>query len=126
MNVIGAGCCIYLREGPPHLWLVLSDPIPPHSEVLTVMLNSVTRHTDATVILVPGDHSFVVRNTAVSYGSAKWRRVSAIVDAMTDGRCELRESLCPEVLARVQDGLFRSIHAVPAIRDRFTPPHKRR
>jgi hypothetical protein len=122
MNIFRAGCCLYLYEDqpPPHLWVVLCDPIPPRDEILMVMLTTARAYTDDTVVLAKGDHPFVERNTAVSYGTADYRRVSALIAAMQRGRCELRETMSARILRRVQDGLLTSPRTVNAVRDRYT------
>jgi len=121
MDIICAGCCLYLFEHqpPPHLWVVLTNPTGQPPEVLTVMLTTRRAHTDDTVILQPRDHPFVQRETAVSYKTATYRRVSAILGKMKAGKCELRETIREPVLHRIRDGLLESPHTIHAIRRRF-------
>ncbi len=118
MNVIKAGSTLHIVEPPkPHLWLVLTDPAGDPPSVVTVMLVSKKPYTDDTVVLRPGDHEFIDRETAVQFSTARNRRIARITAAMVRGRCALRASLSPEVLYRVQRGLLDSPYTVHAIRN---------
>lgn len=118
MKVIGAGWTLYI-SGPegPHLWVVVTDPAGDPETVVTVMLVTRRRHTDDTVILQPGDHPFIRHETSVSYSTADFRRVDRIVEQMHKGHCSARESLAPDVLARVQLGAATSPFTIHRIRD---------
>lgn len=50
-----------------HLHIVLCGCTGPTGSVVIVTLNTVQQWTDNTVVLQPGDHPFINRNTAVSY-----------------------------------------------------------
>ena len=120
MNVIRAGASLLLAEPPlykPHLWFVLTDPLGKPPRVVAVMLRSVTRFTDSTLILKPGEHPFIRHDSAVHYTTALWLNVSAILGAMSDGRCHLKEDMTDELLQRVRNGLLASPFTVHALRD---------
>ena len=121
MNVIRAGASLLLAEPPlykPHLWFVLTHPLGKPPRVVSVMLRSVARFTDSTLILRPGDHPFVRPDSAVHYSTARWLNVSAILRAVRDGRCHLKEDMTDELLRRVRSGLLESPFTVNALRDR--------
>lgn len=121
MNVIRAGASLLLAEPPlykPHLWFVLTHPLGKPPRVVSVMLRSVARFTDSTLILRPGDHPFVRHDSAVHYSTARWLNVSAILRAVRDGRCHLKEDMTDELLRRVRSGLLESPFTVNALRDR--------
>jgi hypothetical protein len=120
MKVIRAGASLLLAEPPlykPHLWFVLADPHGKPPRVVAVMLRSVTRFTDPTLILRPGAHPFIRHDSAVHYSSARWLNVSAILRAMSDGKCHLKEDMTDELLQRVRNGLLESPFTINALRD---------
>ncbi len=53
--------------GKMHLFVVICDPAGNPRTILDVPFNTVTINTDRTLILAPGDHPFVTRQTAVSF-----------------------------------------------------------
>lgn len=119
MQIIGAGSTLYITDGAgPHLWLVLSDPVggAVRGWVVTVMIVTHKKWSDDTVILQPGDHPFVRHESSVNYSTACERKVDLILRQMHRNRCELRETLDGEILARVQQGLLDSPRTVNAIR----------
>lgn len=120
MNVIRAGSSLLLAEPPlfkPHLWFVLTDPQGQPPRVVAVMLRTVTRFTDPTVVLKPGDHPFVRHDSAVHYSTARWLSVEAIMAAMKVGKCHLKEDVSRKLLRRVRQGLLDSPFTVNALRD---------
>ena len=122
MNVIQAGCTLHIVEPPkPHLWIVLTDPVGDPQSVVTVMLVTSKSYTDPTVILRPGDHSFITVDTSVHYSTARHRRVTRITAAIARKRCDLRESLSRELLEYVQRGLLASPFTVNTFRDHCLP-----
>lgn len=123
MNVISAGSSLLLAErgepalNKPHLWFVLTDPHGDPPSVVAVMMRTVTKFTDATVTLRPGDHPFVKHDSAVQYSTAQQFNVERLMRAMRSGRCHLRESMPPRLLERVRRGLLAPPYTVNAIRD---------
>lgn len=120
MQVIRAGSTILFQ--PPgqskfHLWLVLTDPDSSSAEVVAVMVRTKTRYTDDTVILREGDHPFIRYESAVHYSSATHFKVSAVMKAMADGHCHLKEDLSNATLTHVRQGLLNSPYTVRAIKD---------
>ena len=131
MDAIRAGTTLLLSESPgvkPHLWFVVTDPEGTPARVVAVMMRSAKRFTDETVVLKRGgDHPFVKHESSIHYSSARWFDISAIVKAMRNGRCHLKENMSPELLSRVRNGLLKSPFTVHALSDycrtRFASKH---
>ena len=89
----------------PHLWVILTKPDP---LCAIVPLSTLRYNKDQTVLLRPGDHSFIIRDTAVLYMYAQ------IVDAdhlhqQVQGGDALPHDRCrSDVLKLIQDGVFAS------------------
>ena len=111
MQVLRAGSTFLFR--PPgqskfHLWLVLTDADNPTDEVVAVMVRTVARYTDPTVILEPHDHPFIGHESSVHYSSATYFKVSSILKALKHGHCHLKANLSSTTLSRVRAGLIDS------------------
>jgi len=103
MNVVGAGRALLLAEAPlyePHLWFVLTDPEGNPPRVVAVMMRTVTKFTDPTVVLKPDEHPFIRHDSSVHYSTARWFSVAAITRAMSSGQCHLRPDMTEELLDR--------------------------
>lgn len=127
MNPITAGSAILFSEPPlnrPHIWYVLTEPEGKPPAVIAVMMQTVKRHTDETVVLQPGDHPFIKHASSVHYSTARRLEVPALLRAMESGRCHLRDSMTPALLARVRQGLIDSPFTVNAVRDYCLPRFK--
>ena len=81
--------------------LALADGV----QLLGVMLVSQKPHTDSTVVLVPGDHEFILHPTSVDYGTARPLVVSKLNGWIANGRATLQAPMDAHVLRRIQDGL---------------------
>lgn len=122
MNIIRAGSALLLAEPPhykPHLWFVLTDPQGKPPRVVAVMVRTVTRFTDPTLVLKAGDHPFIRHDSAVHYSTARWLNLSGIVAAMKVGKCHLKEDMAGKLLTRVQKGLLDSPFTVNALREQW-------
>ena len=120
MNIIRAGSSLLLAEPPlykPHLWFVLTDAQGQPPRVVAVMLRTVARFTDPTVVLGPGDHPFIRHDSAVHYSTARWFSVWAVMAAVKVGTCHLKEDMTDKLLRRVRKGLIESPFTVNALRD---------
>jgi hypothetical protein len=71
-----------------HLHITLCDPAGDPPTILVVSLNTVTPHTDRTLILHKGDHPFVQHDTAVSYDQMRSMPLTLLaqLEKMNDGR----------------------------------------
>jgi hypothetical protein len=107
----------------PHLWLILTDPYGQPPRVVAVMVVTKTIFTDDTVVLNQNDHPYFDRDSAVDFGSARLFDIAYILKSVVLGAGSFARPMSKELLRRVQDGLLKSPHAVPAIarfcRDRW-------
>lgn len=100
----------------PHLWVVLTDPDdghPPH----VAIVNLTSSEVDRTVVLVPGDHAFVKHETFIYYEDAKIAPAGKLPEAVTIGIASHNDDCSPELLERIQAGVFASPHCPPKIRE---------
>lgn len=120
MELLRAGRTLFLRksgEPKPHPWLVLTDPDTASKRFVAVMVRTVTRFTDDTVTLNPGDHPFVRHESSIHYSTADFFTTRHIESAMTNGTCHLREDMSPRSLKTAREGLLVSKHTVKAVKD---------
>ena len=126
MEFFHAGSAIVLTGHPvpkTHLWLILTDPDPETDQVVAAMVVSRRAHTDRTVTLVAGDHSFITHESSVDYGGVKRLQIARLKAALKSGRCELTEDMKEGLLQRVRAGLFASPrtphHMIDYCKERF-------
>lgn len=95
-----------------HLHVVICGATAVAQTVVVVSFNTARDHTDNTLILHPGEHSFVTRETAVSYNQARMLLISSLNSIATANQ-GLHPNLCtflpeppvsPELLKRLVDG----------------------
>jgi hypothetical protein len=89
-----------------HLWIVLTPPA--EGEVVTVSVTTRTRKSEALVVLQPGDHSFINRESVIAYAYATIRTVEDIEAAIENGSAKPREPVTSAILERVRAGLLES------------------
>ncbi len=122
MDVIRAGSLLHIVANPKsHFWVVLTDPAGNPPSVVTVMLVTKKKFSDCTVILAPGDCSFITHDTSVNYSTAGHMRIKDLTSAKGSVRCTLRPSLSREVIELIQRGLLESPRTVHAVRDHCVP-----
>jgi hypothetical protein len=110
---------LLLSEPPlfnPHFWFILSDP-DERGMVVAVMLRSVKRYTDPTLVLHAGDHPFVRHDSSVHYSTARQIGLGALRRALEGGQAHLRDDCSPALLERIRGGLIESPFTVHAIRE---------
>lgn len=120
MQMVRAGGCFYLstpRVKLGHLWLILTDPEGDPPRVVAVMLRTKKAYTDDTLILVPGDHPFLDRESCVQYSSVEFMRVDEIVKWSGRPGCGIHPDMSADLLARVRAGLLKSPYAVLRIQE---------
>lgn len=102
-----------------HLWMVLSSA----TRDGRVAVANLTTHGRARscgtgcVIVRPGEHPFVVRDSCVHYQKATMAIEELLDDAKERRTLDLHTPLSAEVLRRVQDGALESRHADRTFRD---------
>lgn len=115
MPEICQGCAIYVGIPSPssqHLFFIMTQP---HGEPpIVVMVNISTvrgyRMEDPTVILHPGDHSFIKHDSYVGYGFTRKIRLSVLEKHLEDGKAEMMDPVAEHIFQRVFDGLLQSPH----------------
>ena len=99
-----------------HLFVVLCDPSPTPPTILTVMVSTLRTMSDMTVILQPGDHSFIAHESSIEYDQLRPMLVDLLLqlekqnNATSDDRSFVRkERVSPELLGRIIQGAFDSV-----------------
>lgn len=117
MMEIVPGMCLHLRAAlnpVPHLYVVLTEPSGEPPTVALVNFSSHREGLDGTVILEPGDHSFVRKKTIVNYAEAtvvKVAQLQTIIEA--DITVPYRDSCSAELLERIRKGVQTSPFSTP-------------
>ena len=96
-----------------HLWVVLTDPDSDNSAVC-VNITTKQGYSDMTVILKPGEHPFIKKESVAHYPDARFldlASVQAALDAKTKSFvCSQHEPCGAKLLKRLRDGLLTSPH----------------
>lgn len=91
-----------------HLFIVLTAPEgePP----VVVMVNITTRRptSDATVILTPGDHSFVKHESVIAFEHASLFEVSKLESGLVSGALTKYPDISESLFSAVKQGLLSS------------------
>jgi len=109
---------LFLPSGPrsapnqEHLFILLTDPIPPDNDVLVVNISSVNKdfYHDPTCLLYPGDHSFVTRKSYINYRYAEIRSATKLANGATKGTFKPLEMVDEIIFARICKGVEDSRH----------------
>ena len=104
-----------------HLWFVLTDPDPDTRLVVMVMLVTERTHTDRTVRLEVGDHTFISRATNVDYGGCRFVPLTKLERALETRRASLNSDASTALLRKLREGLLASSHTPHAIVDHCRP-----
>jgi len=91
-----------------HLWIVITEPRPPDFQCVIVSVTTQKPHSDATVVLRPGDHPFITRDSVIQYLDARFADARGLDDIIEKGLAKRRDSCSPELLERIQDGVGHS------------------
>jgi hypothetical protein len=92
----------------PHLWIVLTEPHAPDFQCVIVNLTRQQPRSDNTVVLRPGDHPFISKDSVIRYGDA------LIVDGRDlDGflkrhKAKGHDPCSPNLVKRILDGAIAS------------------
>ena len=102
MNLVRRGRAVFLHDhaAGPHLWFVLSGPNN-DGRLVAVMLCSLRKHADRTVVLTSADHPFIQHDSCVDYSSATFWARAKIDRHLAAGRAELREDCSAKLLERM-------------------------
>jgi len=95
-----------------HLWVVITEPNE-CSECLIVSVTTLCGGKDRTVILMPGDHAHIKWPSVVFYRDIQLTTTAQIEKYFQDGSAVPKDSVRPDILKTVQDGLCASDHTAP-------------
>ena len=113
MALIKAGTCIYLPDpgtGKTRLHVVLNDAYGDPPGFAIVSLSSTVK-ADTTTILNVGDHSYIEKETYVVYPWMQYKDAAKLeAKVAADMSIRHHHSCSPELLKRIQDGIFESPH----------------
>jgi hypothetical protein len=111
-----------------HLWVIVLASDPVTHEIVIVNLTTQRHQSDGTVVLQPGAHPFVQHATVVFYADARISDAKLIAAAIEAGTFRTHDDCSPELLFRIQQGLFASPHtpkkvkSFAATRLKYIPP----
>jgi hypothetical protein len=99
-----------------HLHVVICDATPTDASVIVVSFNTVRGWTDRTLVLQPGDHPFITRETSVSYNRVTRISVAELSKKEADNqslapnfRSFLRQTpVSTDLLQKIRDGAVAS------------------
>ncbi len=74
-------------------------------------------YSDKTVILAPGSHPFIKRDSSVEYGSAALYHVTSLQAAIHRGACVLDQDMPATLLGVIRDGLLNSPRTIHWVAD---------
>ena len=95
-----------------HLFVILTESQPITHNVIIVGIESVRPKCDSTVMLRPGDHEFVVRDSFVNYRRARIISLDELSRLVGVNKATVKAPFQKDVLDRIRDGISKS---------RFTP-----
>jgi hypothetical protein len=108
-------------EQRAHLWIVLTTPEPITYRAVCVSLTTRQPHSESTVILRPGDHPFIKRESIVHYALARWFSlidVQQLIDIhTTQFTCEQHARCSDALLVYIQRGLLHSKMTPNGVKD---------
>lgn len=114
------GTCIKLPKlnNPiPHLWIVLTFP-DQNSNVLIVNLTEKREGSDTTVVLYPGEHRSIYKETVVYYADARKAPAKALEEISQKPDYDFDDDLSDELLEKIKSGLLQA-DVAPAIKTYF-------
>ena len=94
-----------------HLWIVLTIP-DQDNKAVCVNVTSKRDDSDETLVLKPGDHPFITKESVVHYEDARVMDLTLVNQLLARGSdrfvCEQRECCTYAILDRVRAGLLQS------------------
>ena len=96
------------QRAPNHLWIVITDPTGDPPQVVIVSFTTRRAGADPTVIVRPGEHPFVVRETVIHYTDSRLVRVEQLQALVENGIPTFHEDCSEALLARIQGGVLAS------------------
>jgi hypothetical protein len=107
------------RSHVEHLWIVLTERSSINESVCANVTDE-AKIIDKTTILIPGDHPFIKKKSAINYQSAKIVRLDLVESSLEEeiwgSTCKIHHPCSAELIKRIQAGLLASIHTTKAIK----------
>jgi hypothetical protein len=104
-------------QAVPHLWIIVTDPLPSSHEVVIVNVTSLRQHSDTTVVLKPGDHPYIRHDSVIFYADARLADVRNIQAGIDKGWFQECAACSPALLKRIREGLLASKFTRNKIKD---------
>jgi hypothetical protein len=116
----------FLLKNPPkydiaHLYIAISDPLD--NKIIVVNVTKKRAGKDCTCELNVGDHRFIITPSIINYADAKdldHKKLEEYLEAFGDQ--ENNESVSPELLLRIVEGVHTSESFPPKYLKYFPPP----
>ncbi|MGH9402023.1 MAG: hypothetical protein ACRD2P_07955 [Terriglobia bacterium] len=93
--------------GSPHLWIIITPPNS-NGDVAMVNVTTVRPGSDVTVIINAGEHHRITHRSVVFFQDARTTKEELVRKGIQLGVCEKCDPCSPELLKRIQNGLFAS------------------
>lgn len=100
-----------------HLRIIVTEPLA--GEVVVVSVTSRRRNSENLVVLGPGDHPFIQRESVVAFRYSEIRTVESIEAALANGQAHRREPIQLDLLRRIRAGLTDSDFTPNGVRQYF-------
>lgn len=98
-----------------HLFVVLTDVDQLTGRVVIAPIVTERTHTDKTVRLNVGDHTFIRHASNVDFGAARYANATTLAEQIKLGEASIAESIDARLLRRMQQGLLESAHTINEI-----------
>lgn len=108
-----------------HLCILLTDPVGPPEQILTVTVVTAGDNFDSACVLNAGDHEFIKHKSYVAYATCRIDFASRIKECVASGEFSGREMLKEEVFKRVIEGLAKSKSVKPFVRQFLQDSNRR-
>lgn len=100
-----------------HLWIIITPPR--EGEVVTVCIVTAHKRSERLVVLNPGDHPFITRESVIAYGWSRIRAVADIEAALATQAAKKREPIAAHILKKAQGCLLESDFTPNGVRHYF-------
>lgn len=103
-----------------HLFVLLTDPSGPARQVLMVPIcKHASENCDDTCVITPGQHSFIVHKSFVSYSQARIEPADKVVNGVSKRLFAPKDPVSKELFKRIVGGLKTSSFVKPFAREFF-------
>jgi hypothetical protein len=111
----------YLIEFPPnpkrHLQVIITSVEKNTGNFILVGIESLNKRSDKTTILHPGEHSFILRDSALVYRLADVYDIKWLQEKIDTKKASKKEPVSASILKRICDGLVSSPQTRERVRE---------